>query len=307
MTAELAPRLTRGPPPTTGASASSWAACVATCSRSAPDVGANFGLLHPEVRWTGLEPHPATRARLRRDAVGRTVLPAPAEAIPLEDGSVDAVLATVVLCSVRSPERAVAEVCRVLRPGGRFVFFEHVAAPRGSWRRARQRWSRPLSRLLRPRAVTRAGRPRRCSAAAPFRALHLELVRVAAPTGRDRAVHRRIRGAVKGARPERHVVQRHAAVLVWVPVILGGVLLDLPGGRARRLRPRRGAGGGRGHGVHRRGAGQLAAPHPTVGRGGRRRSRSWRPPARWPGRRGAPRGCSWRWRRRWRCRRRPPW
>lgn len=30
--------------------------------------------------------------------------------------------------------------------------------------------------------------------------------------------------------PERHVVQRHAAVLVWVPVILGGVLLDLPGG-----------------------------------------------------------------------------
>lgn len=51
-----------------------------------------------------------------RDAVGRTVLPAPAGAIRLEDGSVDAVLATVVLCSVRSPERAVAEVCRVLRP-----------------------------------------------------------------------------------------------------------------------------------------------------------------------------------------------
>ncbi len=35
---------------------------------------------------------------------------------------------------------------------------------------------------------------------------------------------------MRGARPERHVVQRHAAVLVWVPVILGGVLLDLPGG-----------------------------------------------------------------------------
>jgi SAM-dependent methyltransferase len=78
--------------------------------------GANFGLLHPDVRWTGLEPHRATRARLPRDAVGRSVLDAPTEAIPLEDGSVDAVLATVVLCSVRSPERAVAEVCRVLRP-----------------------------------------------------------------------------------------------------------------------------------------------------------------------------------------------
>ncbi len=35
---------------------------------------------------------------------------------------------------------------------------------------------------------------------------------------------------MKQALPERHVVQRHAAVLVWVPVILGGVLLDLPGG-----------------------------------------------------------------------------
>ena len=57
-----------------------------------------------------------------RDAVGRTVLAAPAESIPLPDGSVEAVVATVVLCSVRSPERAVAEACRVLRPGGRFVF-----------------------------------------------------------------------------------------------------------------------------------------------------------------------------------------
>jgi ubiquinone/menaquinone biosynthesis C-methylase UbiE len=51
-----------------------------------------------------------------RDAVGRTVLAAPAESIPLPDGNVDAVLATVVLCSVRSSERAVSEVCRVLRP-----------------------------------------------------------------------------------------------------------------------------------------------------------------------------------------------
>ncbi len=108
--------------------------------------GANFDLLHPDVRWTGLEPHHATRERLRRDTVGRTVLPAPAEAIPLEDGSVDAVLATVVLCSVRSPDQVVAGVCRVLRPGGRFVFVEHVAAPRGSWRRARQQLVAPLSR-----------------------------------------------------------------------------------------------------------------------------------------------------------------
>ncbi len=110
--------------------------------------GANFGLLHPEVRWTGLEPHRATRRRLRRDAVRRTVLASPAEEIPLEDGSVDAVLATVVLCCVRSPTRTVAEVLRVLRPGGRFVFAEHVAAPRGSWRRVGQQLVAPVSRVL---------------------------------------------------------------------------------------------------------------------------------------------------------------
>ena len=135
--------------------------------------GANFGLLHPEVRWTGLEPHRAARARLHRDAVGRTVLPAPAEAIPLEDGSVDAVLATVVLCSVRSPERAVAEVCRVLRPGGRFVFFEHVAAARGSWRRARQQLVAPVSRLV-DRGCDPGRETWRALEAAPFRALRVE-------------------------------------------------------------------------------------------------------------------------------------
>lgn len=110
--------------------------------------GANFGLLHRDVRWTGLEPHRRTRERLQREAVGRTVLDAAAEEIPLDDGSVDAVLATAVLCSVRSPERAVAEVCRVLRAGGQFVFVEHVAAPRGTWHRVAQRVIAPVNRVV---------------------------------------------------------------------------------------------------------------------------------------------------------------
>ncbi len=41
-----------------------------------------------------------------------------------------------------------AEVRRVLRPGGRFVFCEHVAGPRRTWRRARQRAAGPFSRRL---------------------------------------------------------------------------------------------------------------------------------------------------------------
>ena len=53
---------------------------------------------------------------------------ATAEALPVADHSVDAVIATLVLCSVRDPEATLREVRRVLRPGGRFVFVEHVAA-----------------------------------------------------------------------------------------------------------------------------------------------------------------------------------
>ncbi|NXD31519.1 MET7A protein, partial [Spelaeornis formosus] len=49
-------------------------------------------------------------------------------------GSVDAVVCTLVLCSVHSVSRTLAEVLRVLRPGGAFYFLEHVAAEHSSWR-----------------------------------------------------------------------------------------------------------------------------------------------------------------------------
>lgn len=65
---------------------------------------------------------------------------APAEYLPFEDASFDTVVSTLVLCTVRDPRRAVAEVDRVLRPGGRLLFLEHVRADQG-WRRALQRRS----------------------------------------------------------------------------------------------------------------------------------------------------------------------
>jgi ubiquinone/menaquinone biosynthesis C-methylase UbiE len=65
---------------------------------------------------------------------------APAEYLPFEDASFDTVVSTLVLCTVRDPERAVAEVARVLRPGGRLLFLEHVRADQ-RWRRALQRRS----------------------------------------------------------------------------------------------------------------------------------------------------------------------
>ncbi|MEY9877254.1 SAM-dependent methyltransferase [Streptacidiphilus sp. MAP12-33] len=108
--------------------------------------------LDPEVRWLGLEPAVRTRRRLARHAAdhGRpgSVVAGRAEALPLAAGSVDAVLSCVVLCSVGDQDRALAEIRRVLRPGGLFVFFEHVAAPEGTAQARVQRLWAPCSRLF---------------------------------------------------------------------------------------------------------------------------------------------------------------
>jgi SAM-dependent methyltransferase len=49
-----------------------------------------------------------------------------ADALPFPDGSFDAAVSTFVLCSVDEPSRALAEIHRVLRPGGQLVVLEHV-------------------------------------------------------------------------------------------------------------------------------------------------------------------------------------
>ena len=54
------------------------------------------------------------------------VVRAPAEDLPLDDDCADFVVATFVLCTVDDPQTALREVARVLKPGGRFVFMEHV-------------------------------------------------------------------------------------------------------------------------------------------------------------------------------------
>lgn len=70
----------------------------------------------------------AGRLEARLAKLGRSarIVAEPAEALPFEDGYFDTVVSTLVLCTVVDPDRALAEVRRVLRPGGRLLFCEHV-------------------------------------------------------------------------------------------------------------------------------------------------------------------------------------
>lgn len=113
-----------------------------------PGTGNNLGIFDPTVRWVGVEPNRFLHGRLRETATRLAreveILPASAERLPFDDASVDAVVATLVLCSVCDPPVTMREVLRVLRPGGRFTFVEHVAAARKSRLRFAQRLLRPV-------------------------------------------------------------------------------------------------------------------------------------------------------------------
>lgn len=93
--------------------------------------GANLDAYGAGVRdLTLLEPSAPMADRLRdrvaADARDIEIVSAPAEALPLPDASVDAVVSTLVLCTVGDLDRTLAEVERVLRPGGRLALLEHV-------------------------------------------------------------------------------------------------------------------------------------------------------------------------------------
>lgn len=66
------------------------------------------------------------RKAVDRAATPATVVEAPGEDLPFADGEFDTVVSTLVLCTVTDPERTVAEVSRVLKPGGKLLFAEHV-------------------------------------------------------------------------------------------------------------------------------------------------------------------------------------
>lgn len=112
-----------------------------------PGAGPNLAYYAADIHWIGVEPNPYMRPYLVEAAARRgmaiEIVPGVAERIDLPDASADAVVCTLVLCSVADAASALREIRRVLRPGGRFVFIEHVAAPAGSRRRSIQRLITP--------------------------------------------------------------------------------------------------------------------------------------------------------------------
>lgn len=115
--------------------------------------GANF--VHYDAarvrKLYALEPNPGMirlaereRARLKLAA---EFLDCPGERIPLEDSSVDAIVSTFALCTIANVADAIEEIGRVLKPGGKLIFFEIGASPDARVRRW-QEWWEPAHRWL---------------------------------------------------------------------------------------------------------------------------------------------------------------
>jgi ubiquinone/menaquinone biosynthesis C-methylase UbiE len=95
--------------------------------------GANLALYPDAVTELVLaEPDPhmvnQLRPKLAQSARAAELVEAPAERLPFEDSSFDTAVFTLVLCTVPDPEAALAEAARVLKPGGKLLFVEHVRA-----------------------------------------------------------------------------------------------------------------------------------------------------------------------------------
>jgi ubiquinone/menaquinone biosynthesis C-methylase UbiE len=117
-----------------------------------PGTGVNFGYMPPGTDWHGIEPNEAFHHGLLKQAtengIKAELLAGDASHIPLPDEYADVVLCTLVLCSVNNLSEAITETKRVLKPGGKLLFIEHVAAPRHSILRRMQDVFNPINRMM---------------------------------------------------------------------------------------------------------------------------------------------------------------
>ena len=140
------------------------------CSRAEGDVleisvgtGRNLPLYARDARITGIDISAAmleiARARAAEIGCNAELRVDDAQALELPDESFDTVVCTLALCSIPDARAAVAEMRRVLRPGGRVLLLEHVRSPRPVVRTIQRMLSRSRSGS---RATTSSGNPSSC-------------------------------------------------------------------------------------------------------------------------------------------------
>ncbi|MDM9384155.1 class I SAM-dependent methyltransferase [Chlorogloeopsis sp. ULAP01] len=118
-----------------------------------PGTGANLPYFPKSINWVGIEPNPYMHNYLKQEAYklgldNIDLRTGTAESIEAGDNSIDAVVSTLVLCSVPNLAETLQEILRVLKPGGQFLFIEHVAAPQGTLLQKVQTTVRPVWKII---------------------------------------------------------------------------------------------------------------------------------------------------------------
>lgn len=117
-----------------------------------PRAGANLPYYPKDIHWIGIEPNSHTHSSLQKQAeklgLNIDLRIGNAEWLDAEDNSIDTVVSTLVLCSVPNIDYTLQAILRVLKPGGRFLFIEHVAAPQGSLLRQIQNTVSPIWKVI---------------------------------------------------------------------------------------------------------------------------------------------------------------
>src|SRR5690606_13058146 len=105
-----------------------------------PATGNTFRCLldNPNIKsYIAIEPnenmHPQLLEQLKKAKFPASVLNASAEALPPQVKDLDSVVSTHTLCSIPSTQKALKEIHRVLKKGGKFFFMEHVKGKQGTW------------------------------------------------------------------------------------------------------------------------------------------------------------------------------
>jgi ubiquinone/menaquinone biosynthesis C-methylase UbiE len=114
-----------------------------TIAELGPGTGLNLEYYPKNIKWIGIEPNSDLREEITNKAKklkmkNIIVKNATAEKIPIKSNSVETVISTLMLCSVKDVKKTIKEVHRILKPNGKFIFIEHVAGKPNTLRKSTQ-------------------------------------------------------------------------------------------------------------------------------------------------------------------------